>query len=417
MKFGKVGPAGLTRSIGPLGPVGKAMLVGAIAFGVATLFTACSSTLTVGFLFVATNKQTPGQIEVYEVNSESGGLRTIPTSPFPSGGRNPVAEATTPDFKTLYVVNEDDKNIVRFSIGTDGKLYPQSTVNTPGAFPMAVAVNSAQTFLYAVDTLQPVPGCSLTNTCPGDLAVFPINKDSSLGTLISNNTNYPTYWPLLLTPSDTKTVLTPTALYVLPDGSSVYVAAYNATTNLGYIFAYSTNSDGSLTPLNGNKPLNIGSQPVALSSDSTGTYLYVVDKLANTLTSYTTAGLNSGSTTTVASVATGNRPSALAVDGTSFVYVTNSTDSTVSGYSINGGSLTYISTSTSDTNPVAITVDPRKLGFLYTVNFLGSSLSGFKIDPNAGTLINAQRSPYLSSVQPTAIAGIPHSGTATAVTK
>src|SRR5271166_3402484 len=67
------------------GKAGQIALVSAIALSVATLFTACS-TLTVGFLFVATTKQTPGQIEVYEVNSESGTLRTIPTSPFPSGG-------------------------------------------------------------------------------------------------------------------------------------------------------------------------------------------------------------------------------------------------------------------------------------------------------------------------------------------
>src|SRR5271156_1517369 len=122
------------------GKVGQVVLVTAIALVVATLFTACS-TLTVGFLFVATTKQTPGQMEVYEVNSESGVLRTIPTSPFPSGGRNPIAEAADAASENLYVVNNDDNNIVQFGIGTDGKLYPQSTVNTPGSFPMAVALN------------------------------------------------------------------------------------------------------------------------------------------------------------------------------------------------------------------------------------------------------------------------------------
>src|ERR1700735_4246019 len=123
------------------GKVGQVVLVTAIALGVATLFTACG-TLTVGFLYVATTKQTPGQMEVYEVDSESGSLRTIPTSPFPSGGRNPIAEAVSPDSLNLYAANEDDNNIVQFGIGTDGKLYPQSTINTPGAFPLAVAVSS-----------------------------------------------------------------------------------------------------------------------------------------------------------------------------------------------------------------------------------------------------------------------------------
>src|ERR1700761_8672733 len=133
MKFGKIGT------------VGKVILVCGLALTVATLFSACG-TLTVGFLYVATTKQTPGQIEVYEVNSESGALRTIPTSPFPSGGRNPIAEVPSPDSKNLYVVNEDDNNIVQFGIGNDGKLYSQSTINTPGSFPMAVTLNASNSY-------------------------------------------------------------------------------------------------------------------------------------------------------------------------------------------------------------------------------------------------------------------------------
>src|SRR6202046_702672 len=154
MKFGKVGQVGL---------------VSAIALLVATLFTACG-TLTVGFLFVATTKQNPGQIEVYEVNSESGVLRTIPTSPFPSGGRNPIAEAVSPDSNNLYVANNEDNNIVQFGIGNDGKLYPQSTVNTPGTFPVALGVSG--TYAYVVDNLGPTAGCSLANPCPGLIAGY-----------------------------------------------------------------------------------------------------------------------------------------------------------------------------------------------------------------------------------------------------
>ena len=115
------------------GKVGQVVLVSTIALVVASLFTACG-TLNVGFMFVATKAQTPGQIEVYEVDSESGSVRTIPTSPFPSGGRNPISEAVSPDSLNFYVANQDDANVVQFGIGTDGKLYPSSTVNTPGVF-------------------------------------------------------------------------------------------------------------------------------------------------------------------------------------------------------------------------------------------------------------------------------------------
>ncbi len=99
-------------------------------------------------------------------------MRQIPTSPFPSGGRNPVAEAVSSDNTNLYVVNEDDNTIVQFIIGSDGKLYPQNTVNTPGVFPMAVSV--AKSYLFVADTYQPLATCSPASPCSGSVAVFPI---------------------------------------------------------------------------------------------------------------------------------------------------------------------------------------------------------------------------------------------------
>jgi 6-phosphogluconolactonase len=393
------------------GKVGQVTLVSAIALLVATLFTACG-TLNVGFLFVPTNKQTPGQIEVYEVDSESGSLRTIPTSPFPSGGRDPIAEAVDSNYKNLYVVNQDDNNIVQFGIGTDGKLYPQATVNTPGSFPLALALNSTHTFLYAVDTLAPIAGCTLTNPCPGNVFVCPINSDGSLGTPVNNTKQCLLSYPLRLTPADATTVLTPTALSILANDSTLYVTAYNQANKKGYIFPFTINGDGSLSALNGGNPLSAGSQPAAMTSDSSAQALYVADQSANQIYSYTVQ--SSGTPLALkATIGTGGQPTSLAMLDDKFLYVTNSADSNVTAYSVSSGNMTNIATYASDVNPIAITVDPRKVGFLYTVNFLGSSLSGYKINPDDGTLINTQRTPYASSVQPTAITGIPHNGTTT----
>jgi DNA-binding beta-propeller fold protein YncE len=101
------------------------LLVSAASLLVAGLMTACG-TLTVDFVFVASSKAAGpnnyGEIDVFEINSESGSMRQIPTSPFPSGGRNPVAEAVSSDNTNLYVVNQDDNSIVQFIIGNDGKL-------------------------------------------------------------------------------------------------------------------------------------------------------------------------------------------------------------------------------------------------------------------------------------------------------
>ena len=76
-----------------------------------------------------------GEIDVFEINAVSGFMRQIPTSPFPSGGRNPVAEAVSADYPNLYVVNQDDNTIVQFLIGNDGKLYPQNTDEHAGNLP------------------------------------------------------------------------------------------------------------------------------------------------------------------------------------------------------------------------------------------------------------------------------------------
>jgi 6-phosphogluconolactonase len=407
MKFGKVGQVGL---------------VSAMALIVASLFTACS-TLTVGFMFVPTTKQTPGQMEVYEVNSESGVLRTIPTSPFPSGGRNPIAETVNISTQNLYVVNNQDNNIVQFGIGTDGKLYPQSTVNTPGIFPMAVALNAAGTFLYVVDQLEPVAGCSLGNPCPGDIAVFPVNSNGSLGTAIANGGSTINYWPLTITATN-QTVLTPTAMYVTPNGGNVYVTAYNASTHAGYLFGYTANSDGTLTAIPmgcGTStagcsvlPLSVGSEPVAIAGDTGGADLYIPDLLGNRIYSF---AIGSGGTLSAqGTTATGSQPSALTLFNDKFLYVANSQDSTVTAYNVNGGSLSKIATYTSSIDPIAITVDPRNIGFLYTVNFLGNSLSGYQINQSDGTLVNTQATPYASSAQPTAVTGVPHGGTATSGT-
>ena len=80
------------------------VLVSAVSLLAAGLVTACG-TLTVDFVYVTSAKAAGpnnyGEVDVFEMNSESGCMRQIPTSPFPSGGRNPVAEAVSADSRSL----------------------------------------------------------------------------------------------------------------------------------------------------------------------------------------------------------------------------------------------------------------------------------------------------------------------------
>jgi len=401
------------------------VLVSAAGLLVASLVTACSQitqTLTVDFVFVASSKAAGpdnyGEIDIFEVNSESGAMRQIPASPVPSGGRYPIAEAVSSDNQSLFVVNQDDNNIVQFVIGNDGKLYPFNTVNTPGVFPLAVAANASN--LFVVDTYQPLPSCSTAAPCSGSIAAYPLTKATStvpvtIGTPAINAGISSNYWPLTLAgkPSD---VIVPTGVNILGSGSYVYVTAYDSsvTPNVGYLFGFGVGSGGVLTPLSGS-PFAAGTLPSAVASDAAGKYLYVTDYArGNVLGFSATAGIPTplaGSP-----FPAGNAPSAIVVNPSfAFAYVTNSTDSTVSAYSMNSGVLTRVGTYTVGLQPVAIGIDPSTNHFLYTANFLGNNVTGFELSQTAGTLLDAQFSPFPSNNQPTAIAAIPHNGTGAGV--
>jgi 6-phosphogluconolactonase len=388
----------------------------------ASFLSACA-TLTVDFVYVSSAKAAGpnnyGEINVYEINSESGRMRQIITSPFPSGGRNPVAEAVSPDQKDLYVVNRDDNSIVQFVIGSDGKLYPQNTVNTPGVFPLAVTVSGS--FLYVVETYQPLPTCNPASPCSGALAVFPVLSASqasalkpsqpvdTLGTPVVNDNISASYWPLLLTGAGASDVFVPTAVNVAASGSYVYVTGYDSNSNVGYVFGFTTSSGGTLAAIPG-FPIAVGTHPSAITSDASGAYLYITDFAQNLVHGFQ---INGGTLTALSSspFATGGQPSAIVLDGTGkYAMVANGQDSNLSVYSVSSGNLSKLGTYTTGTQPVAIGIDPSLNEYVFTANFLGNNVSGFQLNALNGTLLNSQFSPSASNANPTAVAAITHNG-------
>lgn len=387
------------------------VLVSAVSLLAASLVTACG-TLTVDFVYVSSSKAAGvnnyGEIDVLEVNSESGKMRPIPTSPFPSGGRNPVSEAVSPDNTNLYVANQDDNSIVQMVIGSDGKLYPQHTINTPGIFPLNIAVGGS--FLFVTDRYQPLPTCSPAAPCSGSIAVFPIAKDDSLGTPSANTSISASYWPLSL-PANPTHLVTPTAVTTANSGAYLYVTAVDSTTSGGYLFGFTVNSDGTLTPLAGS-PYAAGTTPSGIAAAPGGSYVYVTDSATAGVLAYSAAN-GVLSPLSGSPFAAGNEPSAVVVDGTGkFVYVTNATDSTVTAYTTSNGALTSIGNYPVGIEPVAIGIDPSLNQYLYAVSFLGNTVSGFQINPTSGSLLISQGSPFGTHQNPTAVAAIPHGATA-----
>ena len=400
------------------------VLVAAASLVAASLITACE-TLTVDFVFVASSRAAGannyGEIDVFEINSESGRMRQIPTSPFPSEGRNPVAEAVSADDQNLFVVNHDDNTIVQFIIGNDGKLYPYNTVNTPGIFPLAIATSKSNVFV--VDTYQPLPLCSPADPCSGSIAVYPLTAATSstpigLGTPATNPAVNAQYWPLTLTGANASHVIVPTAVNVSASGAYVYVTAYDSsvTPSAGYVFGFSVGSGGALTAVPGS-PFAAGIQPSAIASDAKSAFVYVTDSVRGNVLGYSVSATTgtAGALTALSGspYPAGNDPTGVVVDPSyAYAYVSNSTDATVTAYSMSStGVLTRINSYATGLQPVAIGIDPSTNHFLFTVNFLDNTVSDFELSTTAGTLLDAQFSPFPTNAQPVAAAAIPHNGT------
>jgi 6-phosphogluconolactonase len=400
--------------------IGRRLAAAASTALAALTIVSCGASNTVDVVFVTSNKQSPGQINVYYLDSESGALRQLVDSPYPSGGVNPVDEVTSPNGLYLYVANHDDNTIVQFDIGTDGKLYPLNTVNTPGTEPVALAMNPAGTALYVLDYYSPaapgLPPYTDLNPGPGSVSVYPINSNGSLGTPLSiGAANY------------LQVQCFPTNLAITPNGDYLYATNTNAVVvtdappvsgtvpqlpascpSSGTVSAFAT--AGGLTAIAGS-PFTTGSssEPTGIVADPNNSSLYVTDAALNQL--YTFSIGAAGGLSLASTVPTGTEPmGAVAVNTGSaeFLYVSNYIDGTLNSYSLGGAAPSPIATSTAGSSgPLCMVVDPDLQRFIYTADYVGGLVGGAELDPSTGGLIQNQGSPYVTAGQPTCVAAVP----------
>ena len=398
MKFSKLSQLFLASSIGLLA---------------ATLFTACEIQ-TIDYVFVANSAgsgtSSAGQINTFAVDSESGALRLGAPS-VPSGGVSPVAMIVTTDYANLYVANQGNNSVVHFTIANNGVLTQKDTVTT-STKPVFLAVNTPGTYLYVV-----------SGTASATLTEYALSS-GTIGAVTSQTT--------LSVPGYAGDTLVPTGVTVLVNnatvsGNAVYVTAYDqsaynpggsttSTANPGWVFGYTIGSGGALTAISGS-PWRAGVKPIAIAADPTDRFVYVIDYASNQMIGYT---IQSGSVLNFlinGPFKTGNEPTAIVIDPRGkYIYVTNSLDSSVSAWAIDLATATPAGTAntvgsaanTTDTQPVSLVVDPALGRFIYTANHLGNSISGFRLDPDNGTVTTTQATPYITGAQPTAVTAVPH---------
>lgn len=383
-----------------LSKASQLVLVSTIGLLVATLLTACQL-VTIDYVFLAGSDG----IQAFAVDSQSGALRPGPPT-VSSGGSNPVAMALTTDYANLYAANADNDTVVHFTLDANGILTKKDSVTLPGP-PVAIAVNQANNYLYVA-----------YGSTTSSLAEYSLSS-GAIGSAVATES--------LTIPGFGTDTLIPTGVAVLASNAAVYVSAYDksaynpggsvtSSANPGWVFGFGIGSGGALTVAAGS-PYHTGVKPSGLAGDPTSRFVYVTDYASNQLVAY---GVTSGSTLNFllsGPFKTGNEPSAVSIDPRAkYIYVSNALDSSVSAYTIDLATgipssvvnVTGSQINATDTQPVAIAVDPALGRFVYTANYLGDSISGFQLNPATGALQPSQATPYPAQSHPTAIAIVPH---------
>ena len=379
-------------------------LVAIVGLTVATWLTGCEI-VTADYLFVASNTSDStspnGKIETYAIDANSGALRTA-SAIVDSGAVEPSSRAVSPDYKYLFAGHTGSGSggsVSSFSISMNGVLTKTKTISFSDPV-KSVTVNAAGTYLYV-----------LSGSSTVTLSEYAISS----GTIASTATATETI------ARGTDTVI-PAGVVVLANSSAVFAAVADTTSGNGFVYGFNVGSGGALTTLSGS-PYSAGVRPSAIATDPASRFVYVTDYASSTLIGYRLLTNNVLYYLTSGPYSVGKEPTGVTVDPRGrFIYVSNSLDSTVSAFEIttdtgvpSAVTSTTSTTNSTDTNPVAITVEPAFGRYVFTANSIGNSVSGFHLNSTSGALTTAQATPYQVCTStaskcstPVALTSVPH---------
>jgi 6-phosphogluconolactonase len=382
-----------------MGRITKASMVSlAMVLGLSS----CSLDYVVGYVYMTTAKTSPGLIDQYSIDYQSGALSAIGT-PI-AAGNDPVALVAAPGGKFVYVVNHLDSTVQEFAVQGDGTLSSVKAYPITGTLPTAIAIDPQGKFLYVTFTYQ--SGFSASTPGPGGVTIFPVNADNSLGTattqVVGNN---------------------PVGVTVSYYNHFVYVLDQEPNPKAAVLGFSQNAATGALTPVPGTTITTVagktvatgyasGVVPSAIAEEPTSRFLYVTDQAANQMIGYVVGA--SGALTPMVNgpFQTGLFPVNLTIDPRGqLIYVANYNANSIEGYQIDSstgtpsGAVGAFGTSTG-TGPTCLTIDPSLGVFLYTSNSLDNSVTGEKLTPNNGGVLAVQNSPFLGSGQPTCLTSV-----------
>jgi 6-phosphogluconolactonase len=422
---------------------GRVVLASTFSLGLALLLNSCGGGYTIAYLYTTgafdATQSGPTPISVLGINSQTGAVYPVASGTAPMQFTDVVAEAVAPNQKNLYVLAQGVTGgsgpvVVQYSItnngsNTNGDITPVNSYATTGSLPTGISIDAASAYLYVSETYA---ANSSTN---GDVDVFPINADGTLGTptavALANNQNGVAVTALPYTASSSSGACNGSNCYV-------YVASWNqADINNpnGTITAYQNNG-GSLGVIatyagTGNQLAGIISY-----SSTIGQYVYVSDKSLNCIYGFnphsdgTLVGITMGGGTnscgafgisTNASTGSSKPTSLLIEPRGKYLFVTNTGANTIGAYLMGqstGGSLTTVSggVAITGTQPQCLAIDPILGQFLFTADYLssvttgggvsnGGTVHGYKLNGSTGALVGLQNGPFIvASAYPSCVA-------------
>lgn len=416
----------------------QVLLAAVVSLGLIFGLSSCTSSYTVGYLYVVGNNATTGVnaqsgiVTGFKIDHNTGKLTQIAGTPVGSGGSNPVRAVMPVGGTYLYVLNKgtgaSDANITQFTIGGNGQLFPVASYVSQGVSPIRLLVDSSGKFLYVLDSA--VPSCDTQHTGEADITVFTIDTATGrLSPVVNGNTGATETAACAAANGDAAN--SPLRYFPLPSATSANsVSAVDMLISGGYILTLYTSggssyvyplaqntTTGNLTYPQATAQLLTGVvAPTAITGLSGGT-IYVLDNGAlapscNTSTSYAsmiypyTIGSYGALTQlpggAVANTNTYSNPTALLTEaGGRFVYVANAgspscvnvnnPQSGMSGYVIDSTSreLSYIAGQpfTMGSGPRCLVEDPSDQ-FVYSADYNDNLVVGRKIDHGTGLLVN-----------------------------
>jgi 6-phosphogluconolactonase len=266
-------------------------------------------------LFVS--NQGANTVSAFSVNTSTGMLTPAPGTPFVTGAR-PTGIAVDPMGRFVFVANQASNRISAFLIAANGSLSPAAGSPVAVSSPFGLAVNSAGTVLFANN--------------------FPDSQTSDLNTVSSFQIGVNgVLTPVSGSPFNTASsagFASSIGLAADPSGKFLFVGDHMAQSVVSFNIAAS----GALTPV---MPLpapaadcsvSCHNNPLRLAVHPNDQFVYSTNVQAGTLSAFK---MVNGSLSLLADVPTGQHPFGVALDPTgTFLFVVNKVDNSVSAFSV-----------------------------------------------------------------------------------